>query len=820
MVNTNWPKVVTQVALNVGGNDPSIDPVWTDLTVRLREFECSRGRQYEIDQNQAGEASAVFSDKDEYLNPANAASPYAGGLVPYRQILQQAMWPPVPVGAAVNLIGTTAGYDPGNENTAVGAVPPNLLVFAVAATVSTTNPQQGSRSLTWSVVNGGGTQVAGYPILCIPGTQYTASVYIRQSAANTSVIFVNGLATGSSTTTTGSYVRLTVTFTAAQPVHQVYVGSFTPTNNSTVYCDAWQLETGASASTWSSTGPVVYGVFRGFVERWPSEWAHRGMYGMCKVTCVDPLAVLANTKLHTELANAILALAPKYYWRLGEADGVSAWVDKSGNNGPVLVRTDAPTGVGTTFAGGTQTNIPGDPSGTGVAMSSPSAFPQNASVLQTGSFYTPRSSQPIALGGAPPFGLTAVLVVSRTAVQTVETGRMLTLSTRDFSNRLMEFFATTWPSIGFYTGPASGFSLGIESAADPWADGQPHLLVMTAACDATNFVANGYVDGTNIGTQSIFTSSFSDTDLTQVQIGGLVADFTTGVWAGEVNRGAEGGVYSHAALFDRELTAAEVAVLYQAFRGFPGESSGARVSRYLGYHFNGSYSVETGASVMGVSNLTEGTALLDACQNVAGTENGNFVANSSGTVLFTSRTNRYLNLTADYTLGESENPYEQGIKFDYDPTRIANTVKIQRSGGPTVTVTDTASEKAYFPREFARDVNTLTDDEANDAANWLLAAMKDPHIRVDVVTLNPGANPALWPVALGAAVGDRVTVKRRASSGALTMSIDFFVEKVTHSHAPGKWITTLQLSPASGLTPWILEDATYGLLQSTTVLGY
>ena len=823
-INPNWPFVVTQVAFNVGGNDNSVAPVWTELTPRVREFECSRGRQYEIDQNQAGEGSVVFSDRDEYLNPANGASPYAGNLVPYRMILDQAMWPPAPIGGANNLMNAAAGYDPGFEATAVGATPPQMLTFSTSPTVSATNPWQGTHSLTWSVLGNGSAQYVGFPVLVIPNRTYTVSCYVRQSAANSTKLFLNNAPGNMTTTTAGAYVRLSFTFTATQPVHQVYIGSVAPTLASTCYTDGWQLEDGSSVSTWSATGPTVYGVFRGFVERWPKSWTHNGLYGMCKAALVDPLAVLANTKLSTEVGNVFTWIKPDYYWRLDEGDG-RVFADKSGNNGPSLVALDSTFGPAETYEPGTTGRTPGDPGKPVVKISTPQVpGVQPATVLQTGQTYAPSLTPPISVGGAPPFGYTIAMVMTRPQPGGPDYGRVLTLAGNNFNQRLAEWFINSPPSaptFSMFAGPGSGLSLGVSAAYDYWCDDLPHIYVMTVAVDATNFVITGYIDGSSIGTQTLLTSAFdSPITATQIQVGGLVADINAGDWTGEINQGVLNAEYSHLGIWRRVLSAYEIAVLKDGVKGYPNENSGARVQRYLGYKFNGLYGASYGMSSMGISDLADGTALLDACQYVAGSENGNFVANASGTVLFTSRADRYLNTTADWVFGEQELPYEGDITFDFDPQRVANTVKIERTGGITATATDDASAKAYFPREFSRKINVNGDAEAVDASNWLLALFKDPHLRVEQITLNPATNPALWPVALGVAIGDRVTVKRRAISGGVTMSLDFFVEKISHSRAKGKWTVQLQLSPALGRTPWLLQDPTYGQLGVTTVLAY
>jgi hypothetical protein len=75
-------------------------------------------------------------------------------------------------------------------------------------------------------------------------------------------------------------------------------------------------------------------------------------------------------------------------------------------------------------------------------------------------------------------------------------------------------------------------------------------------------------------------------------------------------------------------------------------------------------------------------------------------------------------------------------------------------------------------------------------------------------------------------IGNRYTVARRpkaANNGAgITMLADYFLEKVTHRQVDpelGTWWVDLQLSPAP-LQPWILGDSTYGVLDTTTVLGF
>ena len=167
--------------------------------------------------------------------------------------------------------------------------------------------------------------------------------------------------------------------------------------------------------------------------------------------------------------------------------------------------------------------------------------------------------------------------------------------------------------------------------------------------------------------------------------------------------------------------------------------------------------------------------------------------------------------------------------FDFDPTLTRETVTITNADGIRVSVTPTnpAYVRRFFNRGLAREINVQDDNEAIDAANYLLNRYKQPTQRVEQLVLDPAANPDLWPVVLTVEIGDRVTVVRRpkaANSGVgIVMSGDYFVEKISHDGIDmekSTWRTVLQLSPVDLSQVGFLDDAVYGLLDSTMILAY
>lgn len=67
-------------------------PVWTDITPYVRGVDYQSGRQFELDQFEAGTMSVVLSTNDGRFSPENTTSPYAAYLTPLRRCRLIAEW--------------------------------------------------------------------------------------------------------------------------------------------------------------------------------------------------------------------------------------------------------------------------------------------------------------------------------------------------------------------------------------------------------------------------------------------------------------------------------------------------------------------------------------------------------------------------------------------------------------------------------------------------------------------------------------------------------------------------------------------------------
>lgn len=822
LVNTNFPLTVTSVAFSTDPFDNTATPSYVDISNRVEMFDASVGKQYELDTGQAGEATYTLYDPDEALNPINTGGPFYPNIKIYRAIADQAMWPNQTFGNLLNtnygtdpVLGTINGYDPSFESYANGSsVPWILTTGGVTPTITTTNPHSGTQSLTYSVLGNSIEQGVGLTIPTIPGRQYTVSMYVRQTAANTSVIFISAGAGGTSTTTTAAYVRLHVTFTASLTYHQVWMVSFTPTLASTVNIDDIQYEQGQQANVFTTSGPSIFGVFAGFVERWPNSWNFQGTYGMAQITCVDAFAPMAGQFLDTEYRNAVLAKSPDYYWTLGEAQGATSFADISGNLGPSVQFLSSIYGAGVLPAAGTATGIAGDPNGTGVKITADqvNSLNQQTTILVVGNIGAGvgglSNNPPIVWpkNVTPPFGASMALFINNT--NPPNGGSIQEFLLAAFGNVNTGGGATV-TTMGGATATWSGFNIQ---------DGNLHLIICTFASSGGTETVHLWVDNNLVATGTAAAGTYPAPGGTYMEIGGFFA-FTTQDWV-------MNGTISHIALWSRTLSNFEIADLWNAKLGYLGENSGARFTRYMGYQYITPSIAETGQSSMGVSNLANNTSLLDATQSVTTSENGTMYVGKRGVVEFQSRTHRYLEITPKWVFGENqaggEIPYLGDLVFDYDPTQVYNDVQVTNSGGVVAqggAVTDiTTSRKRYGKRSYARTINVQSNNEAQDAANWIFYGHRDPIQRIEQVTVDLAANPSLFLTVLAIRISDRVTLKRRTT--VFTMQADFYIERIEHSRGPNKWQVIFQMSPVLTRQPWILGDATYGVLDSTTVLGY
>lgn len=842
--NINWPILEEAWGAYWGTNGGDVDlDRYVEITNRTRQqSSVSRGKQYEVDQVRSGEAALELVNTDGALDPLNTSGPFYGNIKPYQPYRKRAQWPPTRnllaqvIATAGDLGGYSAGAIPGGSG--------GIDLF------TDTDPSGGSITASSSAWQGGSVFQFSVPSgtaastrVCYTlqnaaenGTTYTASMWVRNVTASTSLQVkpALGLYTAGSTTPTsfvyGSTVTLTGSTTAAWT--QVTVSTTIPagamgvmsgvavaaTAGATVnvQVDGWQFEKASVASSWCCPG-VWYGWFGGFFERWPSSWDMGGTYGTVQPTGVDAMALLSQVTLSDPLTQEINSRTPRFVYTLGDPSNSTYAADLTGQQRP------APLGVSKYGAGSLTfgNQITSVTSG-GVYTGSTDTVVTLANA-NPGTNLTPSAATFISLSSAGIVGPASVtgtwsrMIAFRYTNGSVPAQKAVMWSCLDNKSGGGSQILFMINNAGYFevdvAGPNGTVYQFVPTSAISVADGNWHLAIASFTASGTGSM---YVSIDNIGGGfGSLPTTMEPTGLTSDAVGAYVDPSVGGGtiynWKGDISFACE---------FPGALSGSDTTALYNAWKSaFTGDSTNARYARILGYAgYTGLSSLQTGQTTSMGAMATDGQDALSALQAVVDTENGQHFVDPAGVVTFQSRAARYNATTPVYTFGENtsagEWPYED-CQLDYDPTHLGNIVQVtQSSTNQVFTGQDTTSQLEYFPRTMTRTVNASSPLECQDAANYLLSRYKQPATRISSVVLHPSANPAMWPVAFSLALGMRIRVNRRPPS-APEITVDCFVENLQWTNDDGgEAFLTIQCSPVD-LTPYGLFASFHTTLNAT-----
>ncbi|MFI1520652.1 hypothetical protein [Kitasatospora cineracea] len=838
--NPNWPLIEESWGpyWGAGGGILSLDR-WAEITRRVVGTTATqRGRQYELDQVRAGEYRLTLDNTDGAFDPVNTSSPWYGKVVPFQPMRKRAQYP-----ATINLLspvqatgGDAGGAAPGTINSGLTQIYTDTDAGGGSIVASAT-AYQGGRVLQFAVPSG--TTATNRIVLTAepaaePGTTYTVQIQVRNITPGTtlqvqahigSYMTVRSSATytyGAAATLTGSataaWTTLTATATMPAAVLGLNVGvsvSATAAAACTVQADAWQLEKAAAASAWVQPG-TWYPIYAGFAERWPQSWTDPKR-ALVQPTCADTFSLLSQVQLRDPLNQEIFSRNPRFLYALADSQGSSVFADSAGTNpaAPVAVSKYGPGAV----TPGTQIT---------------SANPGGAYTGSTGTVTTFTNANPgagltsaasyISLGGAgitgpaDPSTWTRMIAFRYTAASPAAGPVMWSGLDNRRVNDNPAGSAMLWQldsagRFGIIMAGPTGTGTTFSPNSANYADGNWHLAIASYSRAAAQLII--HIDGTNYfwtGFNTVYEPSKLISDNLGAYVDPTAGNGTTWTWQGDLAFVTE---------WPTALNASDMTTIYTAWKNsFSGDSTDARYRRILGWAgYQGYYSFQSGMTTA-MGPATGGGDALTALQNVVTTEGGTHYIDRAGLITFKARSDRYNKITSTYVFGDGpgEYPYEPGINFDFDPTRLANIVTATKSStNQTFTATDAASIAQYFPRTMSRSLNTASALEVQDAANYLLSRYRQPALRISSITLNPGANPALWPVCLSLELGMRVTVNRRTAAGTL-ISQPCFVENIQVAIGADTATWTLQLSPVD-TTPYGVLSAWHAPLTSGTAVG-
>lgn len=840
--NINWPVVEEAWAphWNCNGGDVPLDR-YVNVGPRTRQqSSVNRGRQYELDQVRAGEASLTLANTDAVLDPTNSAGPYYGHIMPFQPYRKRAQWPPTR-----NLLtqvqataGDLGGQPLGTIN--IGNNGPSIFSSTDStggSFVSSATAWQGGAVMQFAVpVSTAPSHIAFTPQPAVlPGAVYTGSLQARNITASTTVQVyasiqwldaaqnVISTSAGTTTTLTGAataWTALSVTGTAPANAAMMYAGlrlAVTAPSTVSVQVDGWQLEQAAAVSAWTCPG-IWFPMYGGFVERWPSSWDMGGTYGLVKPVAVDGMALLSQRILTDPLTEEIYKHGPRFVYPLNDPQASTYATDQAGLNPPAPVASSRyGVGVlafGTTITSASPTGRYIGSSGSVMTVTNPS-YGQN---LLSAATYVNLAAAGIK-GPAAPSGSWSRMFAFRCTGGLPSSLAILWSSVGQlgFNGSAMYWQITSTGILQLLmSGPTSG-QLAFQPSSNVVTDSNWHLVTASYSHASAQLMIN--LDGA-----SAFWTSFNPV----YEPTSLVLD-SVGAWVDPSSGGGTSWSYQGDLSFVCEwptaLSSQDAVDLYNAWKSsFSGESTNARYSRILRYAgYIGVSSIQTGVTTSMGPAAFGGQDSLSALQAVVDTENGTHYADRSGTVTFRARSARYNSLTPTYVFGErtdlGEWPYEDA-QLDYDPTHLSNLVQItQASSNQVFTAQDATSQTSFFPRSLQRTINASSTLECQDAGNYLLSRYKNPATRVSTLVLHPSANPMMWAMCLSLELDTRVRVMRRPPTPANAIAVDCFVENIAWTlDDQGEARVILQCSPVD-TTPYAIFTSFHTTLAATISSG-
>jgi Carbohydrate binding domain len=830
---SGWQFAPSAGATSVGSQ------AWYDLTSRVNSWSGSYGKQYELGVAQAGAWTIVCDDPDEWLNPNNAASPWNTSpnvLTPYRQIRHWKMpgnvinangtfswtgnllnatnngWPNA-IGLTGDYVNTTGFSSSTGMWTNTGG---NATTFALSSAQS----HDGSTSMlvTWPTqtlpgyLGQGSMTFYGPPLRT--GYTYTLSTWVYLASGPAVTLQCNA-GSATSTASTGAWQRVVTTFTATDGTSDVYLfAAGNTTSGQQVYVDSVQLEYAASASAFTISGPTIYPVFTGFVERYPNDWQYAGFRGRCQLTAVDAIATMARVKARPAFYGEVMKDAPIIFVPLNDGTLTSPTMYGTQANSVQFIYTQG----GATTAASSISN----PIGPGMGSSwNPGSAGNHAQV--TG-ISLPASATGWTFEAWIDFRYVGSVVGVRQA------GMVGGLCASVYFNGAVAFGTTDFDSSNNMTpaisGPWTGTFAGGYMSIDPptgW-----HCIHVTEYSDGVNVYTAQYLDsvlqGTHTRTGTIARDVFG-IDLFYMATNGSYLSY-------------QGGYHGPVALFSGVLSPARMQAHFLAGRtAYQGDGPGQRIQRLLSA--NGwvqPTNIPVGSGAMGpmadsgLSSVTSAfgvNTLVSAIIDIAvKTEMGVLYAAPDGRLTLIPRSTYTNQHASALTFGENvaggEIPYAaESLQTDDDPTYIYNDIVITSSVNSStgVEITNATSQTAYGLRSLQESLNNEYTTSISDAATELVLQRGSPRTVLLQAKFHLSALSSAWAPLLGLALGTRVTVNRR-SPGATT-TFDCFVMTIAMSESPTSGFElTIAGEPIGAYQPGVFGDPVYGLVGSTLIATY
>jgi len=280
------------------------------------------------------------------------------------------------------------------------------------------------------------------------------------------------------------------------------------------------------------------------------------------------------------------------------------------------------------------------------------------------------------------------------------------------------------------------------------------------------------------------------------------------------------GNVGQVAMYLGALSAARVAAHFAAGRGYVGDTTGARVARFLGYAglAASDWTLDTGVALVNTYPQS-GKSVLQACQDMATTEGGGatLFVDGTGTVRFIDRRFRKPG-TAVMTIDAVQDLDGSVYNPAFDDSTLINAESVDRSAQSgtlsTQTYSDPISQGIYGVLADQATTYTTSDQDALALAQFNVRSQSTPAFRLPQVAVNLMAAENNLYAQLGVVlIGSRIRVANIPAKAAPTTQLDLHAEGWSETPSTDGYRVVFDASPADNPPKMVLDDTAYGRLQ-------
>lgn len=697
--SVDWPVITMEAAFGAtpGNISSSLDYTfsseyvpWTDISNRVigdavtGRVTATRGREYELQQEEAGSMTAYLSNYDGAFTPTNPGSPYYSNALNGNMSFQAGVAGWVGRNGASLSSSTAHAY-------ATGLNAASYASMLITPDGSSTEPTALSSAPT--AVNQNYPYTFSCWMMCPAGWSAGALMEVSWFGSGGVIGFTYG-----SVTALPAGVWTQVTCLAATPPsgsETVYFGpqvQGTPSGSTLFYVAEAAAVAGSSVV---STGLVAleapvrlscwwegrqYPLWTGYVERWPQGWPDMPQWGFSQITATDALAVAASNSMQSALIGEVLIDNPYAYLPCNEQyttqvvgatptnlffySGSPQLVPVDANGQTALNKANGNQVSGVYFDGqnqqvstGLSINFLGD-DGTamGAAGYSGNAVGQGGPSMQ---YNDPGLAGIAAASTGFTIEFWFVLDSASDNVTLFTTYGAPSAFAADisaiYSNGLSIIvdYGTSLLNLA-----VNGFALG--SSLTPLSINTPHHLALVFTGATGTQTVLGYIDGVLVPTMGgSITQPYAAMNAVILGSGRYAYDCSTS----NINDyGVNNYVAGHLAIYNYQLPAGRVLAHYEAgAAGWSGVSAAQRFAQVLDWAQLG---LKRGgylqSSATGVPEITQigpayqlnGSTASDAVNAIAQSEGGQYYVRADGTIIYLERPRAY-NLATQATLGDN-----------------------------------------------------------------------------------------------------------------------------------------------------------------------